>query len=357
MTVTATRSFFIGSVEIPGRTVLAPLAGVTNQPFRQMVRRFGCGLVCSEMVSANGLAYGSEKTKKLMACAPNEAPVSIQIFGAHPDRMARAAAAAEAAGADIVDINFGCSVRKVLKTGAGAALMKDLDLSRTIIGAVRKAIRVPLTIKLRKGWDASGDAALALGQAAESEGVDALVLHPRTATQGFGGEADWGLIGLLKAAVRIPVIGNGDVKTPDDALRMVAETGCDAVMIGRAAMGDPAIFSRVESALAGKTPPVVTRAERFDAMRRFVEDTVLACGENNAPFMLRSRLGWLVKGLFGSAKFRERLNGLTQSAAILVEIDAYEAFLATRASDAYGMDTGAVPRAGETVSLDYGNGR
>ncbi len=301
----------IGDLEIKGRTVLAPLAGITNLPFRLIAKECGCSLVCSEMVSAKGLQYNSQKTKKLLETAPGERPVSVQIFGAEADCMARAASYIEAEqGADIIDINFGCSVKKVAKTGAGVALMKDFHNAREIIRAVRAAISIPFTIKIRSGWDSSATQAFEIARMAEDNGVDAIAIHPRTAAQAFRGRADWSVIKQLKQMLSIPVIGNGDITTPEEGIAMVEETGCDGVMVGRAAMGDPFIFAGIEALLRGEPWAEPSLQERFAVMERLVDSHVDYLGERVACKMMRSRLSWFVKGLDGASVFRRELTGI-----------------------------------------------
>ena len=254
----------IGSVKTDNFTVLAPLAGITNLPLRLLAKRAGCGLVCSEMISANGLVYGSGKTVQLLESIPEEKPLSVQIFGSDPPIMAEAARIVQDSGADIVDINFGCSVKKILKGNSGSALMKEPPLARRILDSVRKAVTIPLTIKIRSGWEPSGKQAVEIARLAEDCGVDAIAVHPRTATQGFRGEADWSIIAAVIDALTIPVIGNGDVTTPADALRMINETGCDGVMVGRAAIGNPRIFGEILAAAQGQPS---TASERCAAHR------------------------------------------------------------------------------------------
>lgn len=319
----------IGSVEISNNTVFAPLARITNLPLRLLAKEAGCGLVCSEMISANGLVYGSGKTRQMLESDPREKPLSVQIFGAKPDLMAEAAAMVADSGADILDINFGCSVRKVLKTGSGSALMKEPEAARAVLTAVRKAVNIPVTIKIRSGWTSDGGQALEIAKLAEDCGVDALALHPRTAGQGFRGRADWSLIGRIKKAVAIPVIGNGDIETPEDALRMTAETGCDAVMVGRAAIGNPWIFSGILDLQQGRAPSDPTLESRFALMLRYLHESAGHIGEAHACRMMRSRLGWFVKGLPHASRFRESIKRVETETEAADRIRDYQRLLGT----------------------------
>ncbi len=300
----------IGSIEIAGPTVFAPLAGISDLPMRLLAKSAGCALVYSEMVSANALVRDQAKTLELLRSSPVERPLSVQIFGSDPAVMSAAAQRVAELGADIVDLNFGCSVRKILKSGAGAALMQDPEKAAALLSAVRAAVSVPLTIKLRSGWDPSGEQALLLARIAEDCGVDAIALHPRTARQGFSGKADWRLIARLKSQASIPIIGNGDVASAEDALAMLAETGCDAVMVGRAAIGNPFIFARINDRLAGRPERDVTAAERFAAMRRYAAASIEALGEFRACRILRSRLAWFARGLPHAGRFRQAIRQL-----------------------------------------------
>lgn len=297
----------IGNVSISPPIVLAPLAGITNLPFRAMVKRQGCGLVCSEMISANALVYGSEKTGKMLESSDKEKPLSIQIFGGEPEIMAKAARMVEAAGADILDINFGCSVKKVIKSRSGVDLMRDPERAKRILSAVRKAISIPLTIKIRTGWEPSGTQAFRIATIAEKCGVDALCLHPRTAAQGFTGKAHWPLIAELKRTCSLPLIGNGDITSPEKALQMMQETGCDGVMIGRAALYDPDLFRRTAHHLAGVRWHPATLAGHFAMVEQFSREMVAYYGEPIACKMMRGRMGTLVKGLPGASIFRRKM--------------------------------------------------
>lgn len=313
----------IGSLTLENNAILAPLAGITNLPFRLLAKEAGCGLVCSEMISSHGLVYQSEKTIRMLDSTPEEKTLSVQIFGAKPDIMAEAAAIVESSGADIVDINFGCSVRKVIRTGSGAALMRTPDLAEDLLKAVRRAIRIPLTIKIRTGWDASGAQAVNISRIAEYCGVDAVTIHPRTAGQLFGGRADWAVIAAVKEKVSIPVIGNGDIMSADDAVRMLDETGCDAVMIGRKAIGNPDIFTRVVARINGEEDTEEDVARRFDLMICYLKVSVKYIGEEQACRMMRSRLGWFTKGMHKSSQFREAIKHLSSEKEGVELIDDY----------------------------------
>jgi nifR3 family TIM-barrel protein len=313
----------IGSLTPANNLVLAPLAGITNLPFRLLAREAGCGLAFSEMISANGLVHGSPKTRHLLDSTPQDQPLVIQIFGSDADIMAEAALQVQAAGACAVDINFGCAVRKIVKTGAGVALMKRPGVAEKLLAAVRGVLRIPLTIKIRTGWEGSGRQALQVAAIAEDCGVNAITVHPRTAGQGFSGEADWSIIAAVKRQATIPVIGNGDIGTPGDAVRMLEATGCDGIMIGRKAIGNPWIFATIGARLKGIPEPDIDAGQRFEMMLRFLRATVDYCGETAACRMLRSRLGWFVKGLPGSSRFREGIKHLSSEAEALDLIAAY----------------------------------
>jgi len=322
----------IGAVKVDNPTILAPLAGITNLPLRLLAKEAGCGLVCSEMISSNGLVHQSAKTHRLMDSTPREKPLSVQIFGSDPAIMAEAAWIVAEAGADILDINFGCSVRKVLKTGSGSALMKTPDRARDVLRAVRRAVDIPVTIKIRSGWDSTGKQALEIARIAEDCGVDALAVHPRTAAQGFRGCADWRIIAAVKQHAGIPVFGNGDIQTPQDALDMFTQTGCDAVMIGRAAIGNPCIFAGVRALLEKREnyiPPGLE--QRFEGMLRYLRASVQYFGETHACYMMRSRLGWFVKGLRHASHFREAIKKISTEQQAVDIIRRYQQSLADEA--------------------------
>ncbi|MFH2219997.1 MAG: tRNA dihydrouridine synthase DusB [Pseudomonadota bacterium] len=317
----------IGSIVLDNITVLAPLAGITNLPFRRLAKKAGCALVCSEMISANGLVRKSGRTYRLLESRPDEKPLSVQIFGTDPSIMSDAAVMVQNSGADIIDINLGCPVKKVIKTGAGAALMKTPEKVEAILRSVRRAVNIPMTIKIRTGWDSSGSQALKIADIAQDCGVNAITLHPRTAGQGFGGNAYWPLIAEVKKRVSIVVIGNGDVVSPEDALKMQHETGCDAVMIGRAAMGNPWIFSQVLALVRGEDALSPSLAERFDVMIKYVRDFVNHFGEQRGCQILRGHLGWFVRGLPCSSKFRNAIKHIPSEEDAVKHIEEYRDFL------------------------------
>jgi len=330
----------IGTLTLDNPVLLAPLAGITHLPVRLLAREAGCALVCTEMVSADGLAHGSPHTLPYLRSRPAEKPLAAQIFGADPAVMAAAAAIVQDSGADVVDINFGCAVRKVVKAGAGAALMRTPKRAEAILREVRRAVRIPLTIKIRSGWDRSGREALEIGAMAEGCGVDAVTLHPRTAAQKFSGQADWSIIAALKRRLAIPVIGNGDIRTAQDAERMMAETGCDAVMIGRSAFGHPRIFTEVNARLSGRPALPAALEERLETLRRYVALTVDCYGEETALRLVRNRLGWFTKGLRCATALRQATARADSINAALELIDAY------RGAAARQRESGGAPEAG-----------
>lgn len=315
----------IGRLEIPGQTVLAPLAGITNLPFRIIVKDCGCALICAEVVSAAGLYHNGAKTVKMLAHDEAEHPISMQFFGAAPEMAAHAAKMIAAAGADIVDINFGCSVRKVLKTGAGCNLMREPKLAAAIISAARAAVPdKPLTLKIRSGWEASGRQAVEIARMAEDLGVDAIAVHPRTAQQLFEGQANWDIIGMVKQAVSVPVIGNGDIKCAADALAMIGQTGCDGVMVGRHAVDNPWIFAQINALLDGAPPYEPSLQDRFAMMRLYLSLSVKYLGETTACHLMRGRLGWFVKGMPGNGGFKTSIKLASKEAEIMAQIALYE---------------------------------
>jgi len=299
------------------------MAGITQLPFRRLAREAGCALVVTEMVSANGLVHGSKKTTELLISHPNERPLSAQIFGADPEIMKEAALIVQTAGADLLDVNLGCSVRRVIRQGAGAALMREPERLEAVLKGIRSAVSLPLTVKMRTGWEPSGKQAIRAARIAEYCGVDAVAIHPRTAIQGFSGRADWSLIARLKESVSMSVIGNGDIRGPDDVLRMQRETGCDGVMIGRAAIGNPWIFTQALDLMHARPPRWPDRPKRLNTVLRYIDYAVNHFGEGRAVRILRSRLGWFTKGLPHSSCFRASIARLKTTQEMVDAVRTY----------------------------------
>ena len=311
----------IGNLPLDHPLFLAPLSGITDYPFRKLVREFGCGLVFTEMVSAEGLL---RKGKPFLKMGEDEHPVSAQLSGSTPVALAQAAEMAEAAGADAIDINMGCPSRKVTDTGAGADLMRFPEKIERILRAVRKSIRCPLTIKIRSGWDDDHVNAIEISKIAEACGVDAITIHPRTRVQWFHGKADWKLIGEVKRAVRIPVIGNGDVTTPYLVEKMLEETGCDGVMIGKGALGNPWIFDP-ENRWAIDQGRAISPSleERRRVIERHYELLRNFYGGQEAVKEVRRHVVWYTKGRPRSASFRSTILGVREKDSLFMKIHSY----------------------------------
>lgn len=314
----------IGGVSISPPAVLAPLAGVSVPPFRRFCRELGAGLVCSEMVSANALAYRNPKTALMLHICHDEHPVSVQILAPTPDVAEPAAQAAAEAGADVVDINMGCPVPKVLRCRAGVDLMRDPHRARAVMEAAVRGVsgRVPVTVKIRAGWDPSAPCFARIARHAEDAGLSAIILHARYGCQGYSGHADWSLIAELKDQTSLPVVGNGDIRCVADAARMRAQTGCDGVMVGRWAMGNPWIFRELSAAAQGRAVPAGAQpAERIDALLRLGREMVSFYGEHRGLRELRGFVCWFTKGLPSSAMLRAealRLASLEDLQALLL---------------------------------------
>ena len=306
----------LGPVRIDPPLVLAPMAGITDHVYRLMLRRIGgVGLVTMEFISSEAITRGNARQLRKLVFSEEERPLSIQIYGSDPDRMAAAADIVEELSPDVCDINMGCPANKVLKGCAGAALMGDLPLARRIVRAVKARLSIPLTVKFRLGLDERRVNFLDLGAMCENEGVAAVAMHARTARQMYTGRADYSRIADLKRRVRIPVIGNGDVAAPEDALRLLDETGCDGVMIGRATMKNPWIFRQIEDRMAGRSVREATLAERRDLMlAHFMAIEQTAHDPKEALHKLRTMTGWYTNGLPHGRALRIRISELVTPA-------------------------------------------
>lgn len=314
----------IGNVPIQGKAILAPMAGVSDIAYRLLAKEHGASMVCTEMVSAMGIKYKNERTHELLRMEAVEHPVSMQIFGSNPEAIALGAKVVADAGADIVDINMGCPVKKVVSSGDGSALMKTPDLAARVAEAAVKAVDVPVTVKMRIGWDDDHINVVDFAKRIESTGVAAVAVHGRTREQMYMGRADWSYIKAVKDSLSIPVIGNGDVWTPEDALRMMQETGCDAVMIGRGAQGNTWIFERTNHYLrTGELRPEPTYLERLDMLLKHFE---LLCRYKGAALgvrEIRTHAGWYMRGMPEAAYWRNRVNTIHTVESFKKELSTY----------------------------------
>jgi len=310
----------IGELNIQTPILLAPMAGVTDYPFRVLCKAQGAGVVYSEFVSAHGIIRENAKTWQMIKFTDFERPIGIQIFGDTPEVMSRAAKmVVDKFSPDILDINYGCPVPKVTKRGAGSAALKDLCLMDDITAAVVEAVpEVPVTVKMRAGWDNTSIVVPEVGQRLEAIGVKAIALHPRTTKQSYNGSADWSLIKQLKEATSLPVIGNGDIKTPDDVMHMFEQTKCDAVMVGRSALGNPWFFKEAIALYKGKTvPQPPTMKERISGCRQHFDHMIDWHGERTATNMMRKHFGWYIRGFSGAGNYRKALVSAPDSTTMI----------------------------------------
>ena len=299
----------IGKISLSAPLALAPMAGITDLPFRLICRRLGCGMTVSEMVSAKGLLYKNVKTTEMLRIDDGERPTAIQLFGSVPEELAEAARMVEASGADMIDFNMGCPVPKIVNNGEGSALMKNPQLAHDILAAMVKAVKIPVTVKFRAGWDDAHRNAVEIARAVEAAGVSAVAVHGRTRQQFYEGKADWSIIAEVKQAVSVPVFGNGDIFTVEDGLRMLKETGVDGLMIGRGADGNPWLFRELAAVLRGEERPAPpTLAERLAQAAEHLDMLIDYKGEHISVKEMRRHISAYLKGLPHAAEFRGRFH-------------------------------------------------
>jgi len=314
----------IGNLELKNKVFLSPMAGVTDLPFRLICKEQDCGMLYTEMINAKALCYDDENTKKMLKMEEEEHPVAVQIFGSDPEFMGRAAQIMNQYSNEILDINMGCPAPKVVKNGDGSALMKNPKLAEQVLKAVVKNSEKPVTLKIRKGWDDSSINAVEIAKMAESCGVSALAIHGRTREQYYSGKADWDIIAKIKDSIGIPVIGNGDVFSVEDAKRMLEQTNCDAIMIGRGSQGNPWIFKRINHYIqTGEILPEPTLEEKINTAKKHLKLAVEEHGEYVAVREMRKHIAWYLKGLRNSARVRDEINKIEKYDEVVSKLDNY----------------------------------
>ncbi|HBF4254178.1 tRNA dihydrouridine synthase DusB [Clostridioides difficile] len=314
----------IGNLELKNKVFLSPMAGVTDLPFRLICKEQGCGLLYTEMINGKALCYDDENTKKMLKIEEEEHPVAVQIFGSEPEFMGRAAEIMNDYSNEILDINMGCPAPKVVKNGDGSALMKNPKLAEEVLRAVVKNSKKPVTLKIRKGWDDNSVNAVEIAKIAEDCGISALAIHGRTREQFYSGKADWDIIAEIKKNLSIPVIGNGDVFTIEDSINMLDKTGCDAIMIGRGAQGNPWIFKRINHYMnTGEILPEPTLNEKISTAIKHLKLAVEEHGEYVAVREMRKHIAWYLKGLRNSAKLRDEINKIEYYQEVVSKLEYY----------------------------------
>ncbi len=312
----------IGNVELENNLILAPMAGVTNQPFRMICKEFGCGMVCTEMASSRAIFHDDKKTNRLLNTEGEKRPISMQIFGSDEETMGYATSYVSKM-ADIVDINMGCPAPKVVKNGDGSKLLLNLEQAEKVMKAVVKNAKVPVTLKYRKGWDQEHTVAVEIAKIAERVGISAITIHGRTRSEFYSGVADLEIIKQVKQAVHIPVIGNGDVVDEESAVRMFEETGVDGIMIGRGSFGNPWIFRKIVHFLqTGSKLPEPSKEEKLEVMKKHIALAVEEKGEI-AVKELRKHIAWYTKNLKNSSEFRNNMNQIETESELIKEIEEY----------------------------------
>ena len=321
----------IGNVELDNNLILAPMAGVTDMSFRQLCREQGCGLLVTEMVSAKAILYKNRNTKELMAIGEGERPVSLQLFGSDPEIVSDIAHQVEDGPYDIIDLNMGCPVPKIVGNGEGSALMKNPKLVEELLSALVRKVHKPVTVKFRKGWDEKSVNCVEFAKMAEQSGAAAITLHGRTRSQQYSGTADWDAIREVKQVVCIPVFANGDVAEPEDAVRILAHTGADGVMIGRGSLGDPWLFERANALLeTGICPALPPFAERIDTAVRQIELAAEQKGEHIAMLEARRHVNCYLKRESGVKMFKNRICALTKLSDLYEIADELKAFVSAK---------------------------
>ncbi len=312
----------IQSLTLTSPVILAPMAGISNLPYRRIMKSCGAGLVFSEMVSANGLIRDGAKTQQLLTTHTEEYPLGIQLFGNDPQVLGEALSKLKNPPA-LVDLNMGCPVKKVIRSGSGSALLQDTGLITRILKVVRHCVTGPLTIKIRSGWDIHHINFLEVGHIAQEEGVDAITLHPRTRCQGFTGKANWNHLGKLKKSLSIPVFGSGDIMTVDDGIRMLNETGCDGLMIGRGGYGNPWLIQQLNDALQGKQITCPSTADKLVMIHRHLGLHREQFGDYKALLEMRKHISWYARGMEGASQFRSKVQACQQLSELICLTDDF----------------------------------